>query len=122
MKTPVSVAATARWRAHSTSPNLNGTILFRKSLNANSVVIYWLKVKSLPVVENAPGASLFGPVADLVKEAERRQNMTGGKYYEFPVSEIASKKIQIHKAKNYIPNIYGKNRCPRYPRSSCSPV
>jgi Fe-S-cluster-containing dehydrogenase component len=55
------------------------------------------------------GASLFGPVADLVKEAERRQNMTAGKYYEFPVSEISSTKIQVHKAQKYIPHIYGKN-------------
>ena len=55
------------------------------------------------------GASLFGPVADLVKEAERRQNMTAGKYYEFPVSEMSSTKIQVHKAKSYIPKIYGKN-------------
>jgi len=55
------------------------------------------------------GASLFGPVADLVTEAERRQNMTAGKYYEFPVSEMSSTKIQVHKAKSYIPKIYGKN-------------
>jgi len=55
------------------------------------------------------GASLFGPVADLEKEAERRQKMTAGKYYEFPVIKIASKNIQIHKAKKYIPKIYGKN-------------
>jgi Fe-S-cluster-containing dehydrogenase component len=55
------------------------------------------------------GASLFGPVADLVKEAERRQSMTPGKYYEFPVSDISSTKKQVHKAKKYIPKIYGKN-------------
>ena len=55
------------------------------------------------------GASLFGPVADLEKEAERRQQMTAGKYYEFPESEMSSTKIQVHKAKKYIPNIYGKN-------------
>jgi hypothetical protein len=35
--------------------------------------------------------------------------MVAGKYYEFPVAQIASKNIQIHKAKNYIPKIYGKN-------------
>jgi hypothetical protein len=51
---------------------------------------------------------LFGPVADLVKEAERRQNMTAGKYYDFPLSEISSTKIQVHKAQKYIPHIYGK--------------
>ena len=55
------------------------------------------------------GASLFGPVADLIKEAERRQNMTAGKYYEFPVSDISSTKKQVHKAKKYLPKIYGRN-------------
>jgi Fe-S-cluster-containing dehydrogenase component len=55
------------------------------------------------------GASLFGPVAELAKEAERRQNMTAGKYYEFPVADISSTKKQVHKAKKYIPHIYGKN-------------
>jgi len=55
------------------------------------------------------GASLFGPVADLVKEAERRQNMTPGEYYEFQVSDISSTKKQVHKAQKYIPKVYGKN-------------
>jgi Fe-S-cluster-containing dehydrogenase component len=55
------------------------------------------------------GASLFGPVAELIKEAERRQSMTAGKYYEFPVSEISSTKKQVHKAKKYLPKIYGRD-------------
>jgi len=55
------------------------------------------------------GASLFGPVKDLLIEAERRQNMTPGKYYEFAESDISSPKKQVHKANKYIPNIYGKN-------------
>ena len=55
------------------------------------------------------GASLFGPVKDLAIEAERRQNMTPGKYYEFPVADISSNKIQVHKAEKYMPKIYGKN-------------
>ena len=55
------------------------------------------------------GASLFGPVKDLAIEAERRQNMTPGKYYEFPVADISSNKIQVHKAQKYIPKVYGKN-------------
>ena len=55
------------------------------------------------------GASLFGPVKDLLIEAERRQNMITGKYYEFPVSEISSTKKQVHKAQKYIPHIYGQN-------------
>lgn len=55
------------------------------------------------------GASLFGPVKDLLEEADRRQKMTAGNYYEFPVSQLSSTKIQIHNAKKYIPHIYGKN-------------
>ena len=55
------------------------------------------------------GASLFGPVKDLAIEAERRQNMTPGKYYEFPVADISSNEIQVHKAQKYIPKVYGKN-------------
>jgi Fe-S-cluster-containing dehydrogenase component len=55
------------------------------------------------------GASIFGPVNDLLMEAERRQKMTPGKYYEFPVAEITSTKKQVHKAKHYIPHIYGKD-------------
>jgi Fe-S-cluster-containing dehydrogenase component len=55
------------------------------------------------------GASLFGPVKDLAIEAERRQNMTPGKYYEFPVADISSNKIQVHQAQKYIPKVYGKN-------------
>jgi len=54
------------------------------------------------------GASLFGPVKDLLAEAERRLGMTPGKYYEFPVSQISSPQKQVHKAKTYIPHIYGK--------------
>ncbi len=55
------------------------------------------------------GASLFGPVKDLLMEAERRQTLIPGKYYEFPVAEISSTKKQVHKARQYIPYIYGKN-------------
>ncbi|MGA8178509.1 MAG: hydrogenase 2 operon protein HybA [Desulfobacterales bacterium] len=55
------------------------------------------------------GASLFGPVKDLLIEAERRQTLIPGKYYEFPVAEISSTKKQVHKARQYIPYIYGKN-------------
>jgi Fe-S-cluster-containing dehydrogenase component len=55
------------------------------------------------------GASIFGPVKDLLIEAERRQTMIPGKYYEFPVAEVSSTKKEVHKVKQYIPYIYGKN-------------
>ena len=106
---PVSVAVTAKWRAPSISRNLSGTILFRKSSNASSVIIWWLDQIPACASECPTGASLFGPVKDLLIEAERRQNMITGKYYEFPVSEISSTKKQVHKAKKYLPKIYGKN-------------
>ncbi len=55
------------------------------------------------------GATLFGPTNELLREAERRQAMVPGKYYEFPVAEISSAQKQVHKAKPYVPHIYGKN-------------
>ena len=54
------------------------------------------------------GASLFGPVKDLLKEAKRRQKMEPGKYYDFPVSSITLGKTQTHKAAKYFPHIYGE--------------
>ncbi len=55
------------------------------------------------------GASLFGPVYELLKEAKRRREMKPGKFYEFPVSSISSNEIQVHRAGQYIPNTYGEN-------------
>jgi len=58
--------------------------------------------------ESCPtGASLFGPVKELRKEAERRLMMTPGKYYQFPVNSISSGKTRSHKAKPYTQHIYG---------------
>lgn len=54
------------------------------------------------------GASLFGPVVDLVEEARRRLQMAAGKEYEFPVSSINSGKIHTSKAPKYIRHIYGQ--------------
>ncbi len=53
------------------------------------------------------GASLFGPVDKLQKEANRRLQMTPGKYYDFPVNHIETGKTKRHKAKQYIPHVYG---------------
>ena len=55
------------------------------------------------------GASLFGPVKDLLKETGRRQKMTSGKHYDFPISSTSSGKTQTHKAARYIPHVYGEN-------------
>jgi len=55
------------------------------------------------------GASLFGPVADLKAEAKRRLEMVPGKYYDFPVSATFSGQTQSHKAKQYVPHVYGES-------------
>ena len=54
------------------------------------------------------GASLFGPVNELLEEARRRQQMEPGKYYNFPVSQIGSGIFREHQATSYIPKIYGE--------------
>lgn len=53
------------------------------------------------------GASLFGPVAELRKEAQRRLSMTAGEYYDFPVASIDSGESQLHRAGGYVSHIYG---------------
>ncbi len=55
------------------------------------------------------GASLFGPTAALLEEAQRRQKMQPGEYYEFPVASITSGNTQYQKAAQYFPHIYGEN-------------
>ncbi len=54
------------------------------------------------------GASLFGSVNALFAESKRRQKMTPGKYYDFPVSSMTSGDVQVQKAAQYIPQIYGE--------------
>jgi len=55
------------------------------------------------------GASLFGPVKDLLAEAKRRQQMVPGKYYKFPITKIDSGISSEKAAAKYIPQIYGEN-------------
>ena len=55
------------------------------------------------------GASLFGPLNALLTESKRRQSMVPGKYYDFPVSSLASGEIQVKKAAQYVPQIYGES-------------
>ncbi|MFO7876323.1 MAG: hydrogenase 2 operon protein HybA [Desulfovermiculus sp.] len=53
------------------------------------------------------GASLFGPVDELKKEAKRRLLMEPGQYYEFPVNHIQEGARVSHQAKEYVNHIYG---------------
>ncbi|MBU0484899.1 MAG: hydrogenase 2 operon protein HybA [Proteobacteria bacterium] len=59
------------------------------------------------------GASLFGPVQELMVEAKRRLGMKPGVYYDFPVSNIAggagTGSFQSHKAATYVPELYGED-------------
>ena len=53
------------------------------------------------------GASLFGPVEELKKEARRRLLMEPGRSYDFPVNHIQKKETKAHQAKPYLEHIYG---------------
>lgn len=55
------------------------------------------------------GASLFGSVNALLDEAKRRQGMMPGKYYDFPLSSLSSGDVQVQKAAQYVPKIYGES-------------
>ena len=57
------------------------------------------------------GASLFGPVSELINEANRRLHMTAGGDYDFPVADISGRtpeQFQVHKAGVYTQSIYGE--------------
>ena len=55
------------------------------------------------------GASLFGPVEELLVEAKRRLRMQAGQRYDFPVASSASGQMQSHPAGHYLEHIYGEN-------------
>ena len=55
------------------------------------------------------GASLFGPVEDLLVEAKRRLHMEAGQAYDFPVASLASGQVQSHRAGHYLDHLYGEN-------------
>jgi len=57
------------------------------------------------------GASLFGPVEDLLDEAKRRLRLTPGADEDFPLKSIGtgdSTQKTSHKVGHYIPHIYGE--------------
>ena len=53
------------------------------------------------------GASLYGRVEDLRREAQRRLQMTAGETYKFPVRRVDSGVTQEHVAPKYQQHIYG---------------
>jgi len=53
------------------------------------------------------GASLFGKVADLRQEAERRLTLTPGTYYDYPVKRIDSGQVLPTKVAAYVNHVYG---------------
>lgn len=55
------------------------------------------------------GASLFGPVEELLAEAKRRLQMRVGQVYDFPVASLGSGQVQSHRAVRYLKHIYGEN-------------
>jgi len=58
--------------------------------------------------ESCPtGASLFGPVTELRKEAEKRLGLAPGREYDFPVGRIGGGRRLRQKAGRYHPRVYG---------------
>jgi Fe-S-cluster-containing dehydrogenase component len=55
------------------------------------------------------GATVFGHVSDLLKEADRRLAMTPGGYGKFPVSSLASDKTATRRVPVYVDHVYGRN-------------
>ena len=55
------------------------------------------------------GASLFGPVAELLNETRRRLQMKPGKLYKFPVYSIDSGKWHELNAPKYQQHVYGQD-------------
>ncbi len=53
------------------------------------------------------GASLFGPVEELIEESRRRLQMKPGKTYSFPVGSIDSGETHSFEAPHYIRHVYG---------------
>lgn len=54
------------------------------------------------------GASIFGPVIELLKEAKKRLTLTPGEYYEYPVATVDSEFKLPQKVSAYINHIYGE--------------
>jgi Fe-S-cluster-containing dehydrogenase component len=55
------------------------------------------------------GASLFGPVEQLIEESTRRLQMEPGEKYEFAVGSIESGQTQRHAAAVYEEHVYGRS-------------
>ena len=55
------------------------------------------------------GASIFGKVVDLRKEAEKRLKLKSGDVYDFPVQTVGSKERSRRPVSKYINHIYGMN-------------
>ncbi len=53
------------------------------------------------------GASIFGKVTDLRKEAKRRLTLTPGTYYDYPQKTVNSSMTMPKKVSNYYDHIYG---------------
>ncbi|MEW6428170.1 MAG: hydrogenase 2 operon protein HybA [Thermodesulfobacteriota bacterium] len=55
------------------------------------------------------GASIFGPVTELLAEAKRRMGMTAGQAYTFPIGEVGAPLRTERNAASYVPKIYGEH-------------
>ncbi|MBC8322377.1 MAG: hydrogenase 2 operon protein HybA [Candidatus Marinimicrobia bacterium] len=59
--------------------------------------------------ESCPsGASIFGNVYEILKEAKRRIALKPGEQYAYPISTVHDTEIQVRSAEKYIHYIYGE--------------
>ncbi len=54
------------------------------------------------------GASIFGNVDDLLKEAKRRLSLTPGEYAYYPIGRVTSTQLSYRKVTPYISQVYGE--------------
>jgi hypothetical protein len=54
------------------------------------------------------GASLFGPVPELMAEAHKRLQLKAGEKHEFPVADINGKDKTVQDVKKYVNYVYGE--------------
>ncbi len=54
------------------------------------------------------GASLFGPVEELLQEAKRRLKLKPGEEYTYPVSSLNGGEVTVRPAATYVDYIYGE--------------
>ena len=81
-----------------------------RSGNASFVNHRYAEGKYSACCEFCPtGASIFGKVVDLRKEAQKRLSLKTGEEYDFPVQTVDSKEKSRRPVSKYINHVYGQS-------------